>query len=79
MVFRAREKVEMPTPGSLRPARFRVDRRDLIWDMLYAPIAVVIGALADRFNHIQFLTIRRYLTLVFLALVALLLVLPLWA
>jgi formate hydrogenlyase subunit 3/multisubunit Na+/H+ antiporter MnhD subunit len=77
-VFRARESVEMPAPGSSRPARFRVVRRDLIWDTLYAPIAVVVGALADRFNHVQFLTIRRYLTLVFLALIALLLVLPLW-
>jgi len=78
-VFRARESVEMPAPGSPRPARFRIARRDLIWDILYAPVAVVVGALADRFNHVQFLTIRRYLTLVFLALVVLLLVLPLWA
>jgi hypothetical protein len=33
---------------------------------------------ADRLNVLQFLTIRRYLTLVFLALVALLLVLAIW-
>jgi hypothetical protein len=32
---------------------------------------------ADRLNRMQFLTIRRYLSLVFLALVALLLVLAL--
>ncbi len=79
LVFRARERVEMPPPGSLQPARFRVDLRDLVWDILYAPVAAAVGGLADRLNHTQFLTIRRYLTLVFLALVALLLVLPLWS
>ena len=40
-------------------------------------IAAVNGA-AERLNHLQFLTIRRYLSLVFLALVLLLLVLALW-
>ena len=34
--------------------------------------------LADRMNHLQFLTIRQYLTLVFAALVFLLLVLATW-
>ncbi len=33
---------------------------------------------ADRLNVLQFLTIRRYLTLVFTALVLLLLVLAIW-
>jgi hydrogenase-4 component B len=33
---------------------------------------------AQTLNHLQFLTIRRYLSLVFLALVLLLLVLALW-
>ena len=37
-----------------------------------------VGFAADRLNHLQFLTIRRYLTLVFLALVLLLLVLAIW-
>jgi hypothetical protein len=79
LVFRARDSVDMPPPGSPRPARFRSELRDLLWDALYAPIAAVVGSLAVWFNHTQFLTIRRYLTLVFLALVALLLVLPLWS
>ena len=39
MVFRAREHVEMPPPGDMRPARFAVELRDLIWDALYAPVA----------------------------------------
>jgi hypothetical protein len=34
---------------------------------------------ADRLNHLQFLTIRRYLSLVFTTLVTLLLVLAIWS
>jgi hypothetical protein len=78
LVFRAREQVEMPPPGDARPARLRVELKDLIWDVLYAPVAGAVGFAADRLNHLQFLTIRRYLSLVFLALVMLLLVLALW-
>ena len=43
-----------------------------------APIAGAVGFAATRLNHLQFLTIRRYLSLVFMALVALLLVLAIW-
>jgi hydrogenase-4 component B len=77
-VFRAREIGEMPPPGSTAPARLTVDLRDLIWDGLYAPIAGFVGFATDRLNILQFLTIRRYLTLVFAALVLLLLVLAIW-
>ena len=79
VVFRARDHVEMPPPGDLRPARLRVEMHDVIWDLLYAPVARAVGVVADRMNLLQFLTIRRYLSLVFLALVALLLVLSIWA
>ncbi len=78
LVFRAREQVEMPPPGDARPARFHVDLKDLVWDILYAPVAGAVSFAADRLNHLQFLTIRRYLSLVFLALIMLLLVLALW-
>ena len=78
LVFHARERVEMPPPGSAAPARFFVDLRDLVWDVLYAPVAAGVGVAADRLNHLQFLTIRRYLSLVFLTLVSLLLVLAVW-
>jgi hypothetical protein len=78
MVFRAREHVQMPPPGDLGPARFTLELRDVVWDTLYAPIAGAIGFAAERLNHLQFLTIRRYLSMVFLALVSLLLVLTLW-
>ena len=76
--FRARESVDMPTPGDARPAHFQVAMRDPIWDMLYAPIARAVGALATRLNHLQFLTIRQYLSVVFGSLVFLLLLLAGW-
>ncbi|MGZ5827993.1 MAG: hydrogenase 4 subunit B [Xanthobacteraceae bacterium] len=78
IVFRAREFGEMPPPGSTAPARLTVVVRDLIWDFAYAPIAVGIGFAAEKLNYLQFLTIRRYLSLVFAALVFLLLVLAIW-
>jgi len=78
LLFLAREQVEMPQPGDTGAARFRLELRDLIWEIGYAPIAGVVGFAADRLNRMQFLTIRRYLSLVFLALVGLLLVLVVW-
>jgi hydrogenase-4 component B len=77
LVFRAREHVEMPPPGSLKPARFEATLRDLVWDGIYAPIAGCINYAADHINWMQFLTVRRYLALVFVSLVTLLLVLAL--
>ncbi len=52
--------------------------RDLIWEEIYAPIACGVSLAADRLNALQFLTIRRYLSIVFVLLVLLLLVLALW-
>jgi len=77
-VFRAREIGEMPAPGSTLPARLTVELRDLIWDAAYAPVATGIGYAAEKLNSLQFLTIRQYLSLVFAALVILLLVLAIW-
>jgi hypothetical protein len=78
LAFRAREEVDMPPPGDLGPARLHVQLHDLVWDGIYAPVAGAVGLAADRLNHLQFLTVRRYLTLVFAALVFLLLVLAIW-
>jgi formate hydrogenlyase subunit 3/multisubunit Na+/H+ antiporter MnhD subunit len=78
LVFRAREKVTMPPPGDLSAAKLHVDLRDLIWEWAYEPIARGVQFAAVRLNHLQFLTIRRYLTLVFSALITLLLVLAIW-
>ncbi len=76
--FHARERVEMPPPGDPRPARLHVHLRDLVWDYLYEPLAGAVLFAAGRLNHLQFLTIRRYLGLVFLALVGLLAAIAVW-
>jgi hydrogenase-4 component B len=73
--FQARERVVMPAPGDTASARFTLTLRDLIWDSLYGPIAGRIGFAAEKLNRLQFLTIRRYLGLVFFYLVFLLLML----
>jgi hydrogenase-4 component B len=79
VVFRARETAEMAPPDDMRPARLTVELHDPIWEWIYAPLAGAIGMAADRLNHLQFLTIRQFLTLVFCTLVVLLLVLALWS
>ena len=78
-VFRAREEVDMPPPGDLRPAKFAVETHDLAWEFIYRPLAAAVNGAADRLNRLQFLTIRQYLSLVFAALVTLLLVLAIWS
>ena len=78
VVFQAREHLVMPPPGDRKPAVFRVELRDPAWEQIYAPIAAAVGVATERLNHLQFLTIRRYLSIVFAALVLLLLVLALW-
>ncbi len=77
-VFAARDSVEMPPPGDMRPAKFHTHIRDLIWEKLYEPVAVAVDYVARRSNVLQFLTIRRYLTLVFFSLIILLTVLAIW-
>jgi formate hydrogenlyase subunit 3/multisubunit Na+/H+ antiporter MnhD subunit len=78
LVFRAREVGEMPSPNSTLPARFAAIVRDPIWDALYAPLMDFVAFATEKLNVLQFLTIRRYLSLVFAALVLLLLVLAAW-
>lgn len=78
LVFSARERVSMPPPGDMSPASHRAELGDPVWDRIYAPIAGAVGYAADQLNRLQFLTIRQYLSLVFLALIGLLLVLALW-
>jgi hydrogenase-4 component B len=79
LLFHARDHVTMPPPGDLRPARLRIELHDLVWSGMYAPIADAVGFLSTRLNRLQFLTIRRYLSLVFATLVTLLLVLAIWS
>ncbi|MDB5636976.1 MAG: hyfB [Bradyrhizobium sp.] len=79
MVFHARDHVEMPPPGDIRPARLRIELHDLVWEAMYAPIAIAVSLSSERLNRLQFLTIRQYLSLVFATLVTLLLVLAIWS
>jgi len=76
-VFRAHETVTMPPPGDVAPARIEKSISDPVWDIFYAPVAGGVARAADLLNHLQFLTIRRYLGFVFAALVLLLLALAL--
>ncbi len=78
LIFRASERVEMPPPGDPAPARITVRLSDLIWDTLYRPVAGAVDYVAGRLNQFQYLSIRRYLSFVFAALVGLLLVLAIW-
>ena len=78
VAFRASERVVMPPPGDARPAVLHVELHDLAWEAVYAPLASAVSRIAEVLNHLQFLTIRRYLSLVFGALVLLLLVLAIW-
>jgi len=77
VAFDAREDIAMPPPGELRPARFAVHLRDPVWEGLYQPIGAAVTWLADHVNVMQFQTIRRYLSLMFGALVVLLLIVAL--
>jgi len=77
-VFRARERVAMPKPGDTGTAKLRLDIHDTVWEALYDPVIRFVNMAADRLNGIQFLTIRKYLTLVFAALVLLLVIIGAW-
>jgi hydrogenase-4 component B len=78
VAFVARDHLDMPPPGDIRPARFGVEIRDRVWDGVYTPISRGVDFCADQFNKLHFLTIQGYLTLVFVALVGLLLVVAIW-
>ncbi|RAI46119.1 hydrogenase 4 subunit B [Rhodoplanes roseus] len=78
VLFAVHETVDMPRPGEMRAARFRMRVRDPAWRFLYGPLVRWIMRSAQRLNRLQFLTIRRYLALVFAALIVLMLVVAIW-
>jgi hydrogenase-4 component B len=78
VAFRAHEQVYIPPPGQIQPAQFHLSMRDLVWDVLYAPIEGAVNFAADRLNQVQSWTIRAYLTMVFSSVVLLLMVLAVW-
>jgi len=77
-LFAASERAVMPKPGDTQPARAEVQWRDLPWELLYLPIGRVVLWIASKANALQFLTISRYLLLVFGALITLLVIVALW-
>jgi NADH:ubiquinone oxidoreductase subunit 5 (subunit L)/multisubunit Na+/H+ antiporter MnhA subunit len=77
-VFGVREDVDMPRPGEMRAGNFGVRIFDPAWRFAYGPITRRVWQAANSLNALQFLTIRRYLTLVFAALILLLLVVAAW-
>ncbi len=78
-VFAAQEHIHMPVPGDPAPARLEVTLTDPVWRSLYGPLSQAVWWVSGQLNPLQFLTIRRYLSLAFGALVLLLLVLALWS
>lgn len=77
-LFRVVEHLDMPAPGAVRAGRFHVRVFDPAWRLLYGPLARHVTRGATRLNVLQFLTIRRYLTLMFAALIVLLIVVAAW-
>jgi formate hydrogenlyase subunit 3/multisubunit Na+/H+ antiporter MnhD subunit len=78
VAFVARDHLDMPPPGDIRPARFGIEVHDRVWDGIYTPILRGVEFCADQLNRMNYLTIQEYLGLVFIALVGLLLVIAIW-
>jgi formate hydrogenlyase subunit 3/multisubunit Na+/H+ antiporter MnhD subunit len=77
-LFQASERVDMPLPGDMRPAVATIVVHRLVWERLYLPLAAIVLGIARRIDAVHYMTIRQYLSLVFAALVGLLLVVALW-
>jgi len=78
VVFGVHEHLDMPAPGEIRPGRFALRILDPAWRYGFGPLGRHVGRLATALNGLQFLTIRRYLTLVFCTLIALLILVAAW-
>ena len=71
-LFGAKDTVDMPQPGELRPARFKTILHDPAWEGLYAPVIRFVNGVADRLDVLQQFTIRRHMGLIFATLIVLL-------
>ena len=78
VVFDVHERVDMPRPGEIRAGHFGLRILDPAWRYAYGPVSRGVGAVSLALNQLQFLTIRRYLTLVFCTLIALLVLVAAW-
>jgi NADH:ubiquinone oxidoreductase subunit 5 (subunit L)/multisubunit Na+/H+ antiporter MnhA subunit len=77
-VFGLRQKVDMPGPGEARAAHFQVRVLDPAWRVIYGPALRTTMRASLWINAMQFQTVRRYLTLVFVTLIALLILVAAW-
>ncbi len=77
-VFLAREHLDMPAPGDTRPGRFGVEIHDRIMEGAYGRIGGAVDSISRRLDRAHLMTIQGYLTLVFAALVVLLLGIAIW-
>jgi hydrogenase-4 component B len=68
-VLAAREAVDMPASGDVRTARIDVTMRDPAEAWLFAPVGRAREAISGWVDRLQFLTIRRLLSVTFGALV----------
>jgi hydrogenase-4 component B len=78
VAFRAREHLAMARPGDTAAGELRVEIHDTVWEAFYAPVIRFVDQSAERLNRLQFLTIRKYLTIVFVALIVLLIIVGAW-
>ncbi|PWS38239.1 hydrogenase 4 subunit B [Falsiroseomonas bella] len=72
-VLAVTERVEMPEPGTVAPARIAMSFGDPAFALLLAPLATARDAVVARTERLRDLSIRQCLMLPFAALVALLL------
>ncbi len=79
LAFVIEERIDMPPPGDTGAAHLHLRLSDRIWSLLYLPLIIIVERAAVQLNRLQFLTIRQYLSVVFGALVALLIVLASWS
>jgi hypothetical protein len=68
-LLHARDRIDMPAPGDTRPARIAFELADPAERALFRPVAALRERISVFADHIQFLTIRRTLSLMFAALV----------
>lgn len=66
------ERVDMPAPGETSAARFHLGLGDRVWRLFYALPSRYVLRLTERMDRLQFLTIRRYLILMYSVLIILL-------
>ncbi len=78
VTFRARERVAMAKPGDTEAGHLDLELHDTVWEAFYAPVIRFVEQGAERLNRLQFLTIRKYLTIAFVALIVLLIIVGAW-